>query len=64
MDQYGQLVCGPGYCVKDLHGDIYCSSAARGAASVDISGNPVCSDNCMRASTSLCVKPKASGSGS
>src|ERR1035437_9321088 len=34
-DPYGELLCGPGDCVTDQRGDAFCSSLARGAASLD-----------------------------
>lgn len=58
-DRYGELVCGPGYCVKDQRGDISCSSAPRGAVALDRYGNATCSENCVKASSAICVVPKA-----
>ena len=58
VDRYGDLVCGPGYCVKDQRGDIFCSSAPRGAAAQDRYGNAACSESCVRAKKALCVVPK------
>jgi hypothetical protein len=53
----GELVCGPGFCTKDLRGDFHCSSAARGAASTDRYGEPVCAVSCVRAQAQACVRP-------
>ena len=58
-DRYGDLVCGPGYCVKDQRGEVFCSSAPRGASAVDLYGNASCSVACVPAASSLCVVPKA-----
>jgi hypothetical protein len=58
-DRYGDLACGPGYCVKDQRGDIFCSSAARGAAAVDRYGNATCSEACVKAASASCVVLKS-----
>ena len=58
LNRYGDPVCGPGYCAKDLRGDIFCSNQARGAASVDRYGNAVCAGECVAAKPEACVKPK------
>lgn len=58
-DRYDNVVCGPGQCVKDTRGDIFCSSAARGSAAVDNYGKAVCSESCVAASAAACVKPRA-----
>ena len=56
-NRYGDLVCGPGYCTKDALGEVNCSSSPRGAAALDRYGAAVCSDSCVKASASVCVKP-------
>jgi hypothetical protein len=56
-DLYGELLCGPGYCVTDQRGDAFCSRLARGAASLDQTGNAVCSGGCVPATTEACVRP-------
>ena len=58
LDRYNNPVCGPGYCTKDLRGDLFCSSSPRGASSTDRVGNAVCADNCVPASPQVCVKPQ------
>jgi hypothetical protein len=58
MDRYGNPVCGPGYCTKDLRGDLFCSNAPRGASSTDRVGNAVCAGQCVPASPQACVKPQ------
>ena len=58
LNRYGDPVCGPGYCAKDLRGDIFCSNQLRGAASVDRYGNAVCAGECVAATPQRCVKPK------
>jgi hypothetical protein len=58
LNRYGDPVCGPGYCAKDLRGDIFCSNQLRGAASVDRYGNAVCAGECVAAMPQRCVKPK------
>lgn len=56
FDRYGDPVCGPGYCTKDLRGDVFCSSASRGAADVDRHGKAVCAVGCLPARADACVK--------
>lgn len=57
-DRYGDLLCGPGYCVKDRRGDVFCSSAPRGAAAMDRYGNATCAEACVPANNGACVVPK------
>jgi len=52
---YGEPVCGPGYCTRDQRGEVFCSSAPRGSASTDLSGNAKCSVSCVRATRETCV---------
>lgn len=56
FNRLGEPVCGPGYCTKDSHGEIFCSSAPRGAASNDRYGKATCAVACV-AATRSCVKP-------
>src|SRR4051812_27444090 len=49
IDRYGDPVCGPGYCAKDIRGDLFCSSSPRGAASQDRYGAAVCAVGCVAA---------------
>lgn len=58
IDRYGSPVCGPGYCTKDLRGDLFCSNAPRGASSTDSAGNAVCAGECVPAKAQACVKPQ------
>lgn len=58
IDRYGDPVCGPGYCTKDLRGDLFCSNAPRGASSTDRVGNAVCAGQCVPAKREACVKPQ------
>jgi hypothetical protein len=59
LDRYGEPVCGPGYCTKDVRGEVVCSSLARGAASTDRYGNGGCAGQCVAASGGSCVRPRA-----
>ena len=59
INNYGDALCGPGNCVKDSHGEIFCSTQSRGAAALDRYGKAVCSDSCVKAQTASCVVPKA-----
>jgi hypothetical protein len=56
-DLYGELLCGPGYCVRDQRGEVFCSSQPRGAAMVDQTGNAVCSVSCVPGTKEACVRP-------
>lgn len=53
-NRYGKAVCGAGSCVVDLHGDVFCSKSAGGAASISIQSVPVCTDGCEAASAARC----------
>jgi hypothetical protein len=57
LDRYREPLCGPGFCTIDIRGDVFCSSAAKGAASTDSYGVAVCSMGCVRATADQCVKP-------
>jgi hypothetical protein len=57
LDRYKTPVCGPGRCVVDRHGDVVCSSVAKGAAALNINGDPVCTEGCVAASAGACVTP-------
>jgi len=56
-DQRGEFLCGPGYCVTDQRGDVFCSNQPRGAAMVDQTGNAVCSGSCVPGTKEACVRP-------
>jgi hypothetical protein len=56
-DRYGVLVCGPGQCTTDRRGDVWCSGAKRGAASVDRFGEAACASTCVPARARHCVQP-------
>lgn len=58
-DRYGDPVCGPGHCSTDRRGDVYCSKSPRGAAAVDRYGMATCTDQCVPAKASACVRPVA-----
>lgn len=57
FDLKGQAACGVGRCIRDMDGNIFCSSAARGAAAVNQNGKAVCSVSCVSGDASLCVQP-------
>ena len=56
-DLYGELLCGPGYCVTDQRENILCSGLPGGAASLDQTGNAVCSGGCVPATKEACIRP-------
>ncbi|MDR2991905.1 MAG: hypothetical protein LBU72_08300 [Burkholderiaceae bacterium] len=57
IDINGKLQCGPGYCIRDLKGKVFCSTTPKGAASVDINGKPVCTGSCTPGQNRLCLTP-------
>jgi hypothetical protein len=57
LDRYKTPVCGPGKCVFDRYGDVVCSSVPKGAATLNLAGDPVCTEGCVRASAAQCVTP-------
>jgi hypothetical protein len=56
FDLFGEPACGPGYCTKNQRGNIFCSSAPRGAASTDRYGNAECSVSCVPGKPEACIK--------
>lgn len=60
FDLYRVPVCGPGYCARNQHGELFCSSVPRGAAATDRSGNVTCSVSCVPAKPEACIKPMPS----
>lgn len=56
-DQYGEQLCGPGFCVRDQHGNILCSSQSRGGAIVDQSGKAFCTGGCVPGTLDTCITP-------
>lgn len=59
FDMYGVAKCGPGFCVRDQRGVIWCSSVPRGGAATDLYGNATCTESCVRATSEACVRPQA-----
>jgi hypothetical protein len=57
LDRYKTPVCGPGRCIADRYGDVVCSSVSKGAAALNINGDPVCTEGCVPASAGACVTP-------
>lgn len=54
INSIGQVMCGPGQCVVNLIGQVYCSSQAAGSAAVNSIGQPVCVGGCVLGSASYC----------
>lgn len=59
VNNFGQPLCGPGYCTRDWKGDVFCSKNSRGASDVDMYGKPVCVGGCVPGQAELCVRPTA-----
>ncbi|MBV5329957.1 MAG: hypothetical protein JZU65_20420 [Chlorobium sp.] len=57
-DLIGQVMCGPGQCVRDIIGTVYCSSVPGGGATIDIIGTPVCVGGCVRGTAEYCQNPR------
>ena len=56
-DSINRIVCGPGECVKDNIGRVYCSSTPGGAVGKDNIGRVVCVGGCVEASAEYCIEP-------
>lgn len=56
LDRGRTPVCGPGQCVVDLRGDVYCSSSSRGAAALDRYSEASCAGGCVRAQAQACTR--------
>ena len=52
---FGDAVCGRGYCIKDMGGDIVCSRQPGGYATKDMFGSVACVGGCERPSSIYCV---------
>lgn len=57
-DMIGQVMCGPGQCVRDMIGVVYCSSVPGGGATTDMIGKPVCVGGCVRGTAEYCRNPR------
>jgi hypothetical protein len=57
LDRYKTPVCGPGRCLTNRTGDVVCSSVPKGSAAININGDAVCTDGCVRASATVCTIP-------
>jgi hypothetical protein len=58
VDLYGVPVCGPGACIKNNRGNLFCSVSPGGYAAINLYAEPVCTDGCMPASADYCVRPQ------
>lgn len=59
VNNFGQPLCGPGYCTRDWKGDVFCAKTPRGASDVDMYGQPLCVGGCVPGQAELCVRPTA-----
>ena len=57
MDIDGQMLCGPGQCKNSAFGQAFCSAEQGGSITFSISGEPVCTGDCVPASASACSWP-------
>ena len=57
LDRYRVPVCGPGQCIADSKGEIFCSRVGKGAAALDRYGDAVCTDGCIKATAQACATP-------
>ncbi len=57
LNRFQEAVCGPGQCVINAIGEVFCSKAPKGYASLNGIGEPVCTSGCVAASSSACVTP-------
>ena len=57
LDRYKKAVCGPGQCVVDLGGEVFCSRVPKGSAALSRYGEAVCTGGCVGASAEACITP-------
>jgi hypothetical protein len=57
LNRFQEAVCGPGQCVMNALGEIFCSKLPKGYATMNATGEPVCSGGCMPGSASACATP-------
>ena len=57
MDRYQVPVCGPGQCVTDTKGEVFCSRVPKGSATLDRYGDAACTDGCIHAAAQACITP-------
>jgi hypothetical protein len=57
LNRFQEPVCGPGQCVVNGLGEAFCSKVAKGYASLNVTGEPVCTAGCVGASASVCSTP-------
>ena len=53
----GEVVCGPGECVRDQKGVVKCSAVPGGSAILDINGIALCVGGCVLGSKQQCTVP-------
>jgi hypothetical protein len=58
MNGQGEILCGPGKCIMDVFGDVYCSSESQGGAAFDGFGKHFCAGGCVKGNTSYCETPR------
>ena len=57
LDRYKVPVCGPGQCVTDVKGEVFCSRVPKGSAALDRYGDAVCTEGCVSAAAQACTTP-------
>ena len=57
LDRYQVPVCGPGQCVTDTKGEVFCSRVPKGSAALDRYGDAVCTEGCIGAAAQACTTP-------
>jgi hypothetical protein len=57
-DLIGNLVCGPGHCLKNSLGQIMCSTQRGGVATTNTLGQVVCTGGCAPATAAACERPR------
>lgn len=58
VNNFGQPLCGPGYCTRDWKGDVFCAATPRGASDKNLHGQPVCTGGCVPGQAALCTAAK------
>jgi len=57
LDRYKVPVCGPGQCIIDIKGEVFCSRVPKGSAALDRYGDAVCTEGCVSAAAQSCITP-------
>lgn len=57
LDRYKNAVCGPGQCVVNGRGEVFCSRVPKGSAALGRHDEAVCTEGCVGALAEACITP-------